>query len=83
MATDPNALKSYRHSVTGLVGIYPARLGDSNQYLTEVPDDSKPLAYTPIPHEAVEAYLAAREESPETHDTESGEKDSSTEQEEE
>lgn len=58
MASDPNALKTYRHDVTGLIGVYPPALGDNDPHLVEVRPDAKPLAYTPIPREAADAARA-------------------------
>lgn len=65
MTGDLNAWRTYRHSVTGLVGVFPARLGDNDPHLTEVKEGAKRLAYKPIPHEAVVAYLESREEASE------------------
>lgn len=51
----------YRHEKTGEVGLYHPRVADAHPHLIEVPEGAKPLAYTPIPHEAVEEYLASQE----------------------
>lgn len=51
---------TYRHSVTGLVGVYDRRLGDNDPHLKEVEPDAKPLAYTPITPEAVATVLESR-----------------------
>ena len=51
---------TYRHDVTGLVGTYPRRLGDNDPHLHEVSVGTKPLAYTPIPAEAVKQLRASR-----------------------
>lgn len=57
-----NEWATYRHKVSGQIGTYPTRLGDSDPNLVEVPEDTKPLAFTPIPREAVDAVLASRED---------------------
>lgn len=58
---DLNTPRTYRHSVTGVVGVYHPRVALADPHLIEVPDDAKPLAYTPIPREAVAELLATRE----------------------
>lgn len=68
MASDPNGTYTYRNSVTGQVESLPARFGDNDPSLERVEDDAKPLAYTPIPHEAVEEVLARRPAKPESHE---------------
>lgn len=60
MAVD-SAWKTYRHSVTGLIGKYDPRVALAHPQLIEVPDDAKPLAYTPINPEAV-AQVTAQDE---------------------
>lgn len=50
MSSDPNALKWYRHDVSGLVGVYPARLGDNDPHLKEVKPNAKPLLPALIPN---------------------------------
>lgn len=60
MATDPNAPVWCRNRVTGLVEKLPARLVADADYLEEVPEGTKPLAYTPIPREAIEQLNAQR-----------------------
>lgn len=55
-----NSLRTYRHAKTGLVARFHPRVALADANLTEVPDGTKPLAYTPIPREAVEQILAAR-----------------------
>lgn len=60
MAND-SAWKTYRHSVTGLIGKYDPRVALAHPQLIEVPNDAKPLAYTPINPEAI-AQLNARDE---------------------
>lgn len=57
-----NERRTYRHDVSGAVGEYPTRLGDADPHLIEVDTDAKPLAFTPIPREAVENLLASRED---------------------
>lgn len=54
--TDSSA--TYRHDITGLVGVFDRRLGDNDPHLIEVAIDAKPLAYAPIPHEAVKQLRA-------------------------
>lgn len=49
---------TYRHDVTGLVGVYPVRLGDNDAHLTRVKHGAKPLALAPIPREVVDAARA-------------------------
>lgn len=46
-------LKSYRHKRTGLLQQLSPRVADFVPELEEVAPDAKPLAYTPIPKEAV------------------------------
>lgn len=52
--------RNYRHSLTGLVQRYHPRVASADPNLIEVGEDAKPLAFTPIPAEAVEDYLASR-----------------------
>lgn len=59
-AYDPNTPRWYRHKVSGAVGVYPPALGENDPNLVEVPPGAKPLAYTPIPREAVEALRTKR-----------------------
>jgi len=47
--SDPNELVTYRHDVTGLVGVYPARLGDNDPHLKRVKPGAKPLVRALIP----------------------------------
>lgn len=68
---DPNTPRWYRHKVTGKVGVYPPSLGENDPNLIPVEPNAKPLAYTPIPREAIEIVLASRT-------AQSGEADSST-----
>lgn len=56
------SLRTYRHSRTGLVARFHPRVALADANLIEVADGTKPLAYTPIPREAVDAILAARTE---------------------
>lgn len=60
-----NEWRTYRHKVSGAVGPSPTRLGDSDPNLEEVDENAKPLAYTPIPREVVEDFLAARNDTSE------------------
>lgn len=53
--------RTYRHKVSGRVGEYDPRVALADPNLVEVPAGAKPLAYTPIPQEAVEAHLALQE----------------------
>lgn len=54
-------LQTYRHRVTGLLGEYgPGMARVFSDVLEKVEPDTKPLAYTPIPPEAVAALLSAR-----------------------
>lgn len=53
--------KWYRHAKTGVVALYSPRVALAHPHLIEVEEGAKPLAYTPIPHEAVEDYLASKE----------------------
>lgn len=46
------SIKSFRHSITGLVGKFPEEFADIFHDLVEVADDAEPLA-TPVPTEAV------------------------------
>lgn len=59
---DLNTPRTYRHALTGVVADYHPRVALADKNLIEVPAGSKPLAYTPIPREAVDDYLASREE---------------------
>ncbi|WP_217182698.1 hypothetical protein [Streptomyces sp. AC495_CC817] len=52
--------RTYRHRKTGLIGEYDPRVALAHPDLIEVEPGTKPLAYTPIPREAVDAYLASR-----------------------
>lgn len=54
-----DSFRAYRNRKTGLVGHYDPRLAREFPELIEVADDAKPLAYTRIPAEAVEAVLEA------------------------
>lgn len=54
-----NGTRLYRHAKTGLVGRYSPRVALAHPHLIEVPEGTKPLAYTPIPHEAVKQLRAA------------------------
>lgn len=55
------ALETYRHRVTGLPGEYgPGMARVFGDLLEKVSPDAKPLAFTPIPPEAVAEVLAAR-----------------------
>lgn len=47
------SIKTYRHQGTGLVGQFPDELADIFPDLVEVAEDAKPLAYTPIPADAI------------------------------
>ena len=57
---DPNALARYRHDVTGLLGIYPVRLGDNDPHLKRVKPDAKPLAPALIPNKSKSSGDAPR-----------------------
>ncbi|MBT2484860.1 MULTISPECIES: hypothetical protein [unclassified Microbacterium] len=59
---DLNAPRTYRHARTGLIGVYDRRVALEDPNLIEVDVDAKPLAFTPIPSEAVADYLASHEE---------------------
>jgi hypothetical protein len=54
------SIKTYRHQITGLVGQFPEELAEIFPDLVEVADDAKPLAYTPIPADAVADLQAAQ-----------------------
>lgn len=55
-------LQTYRHRVTGLLGEYgPGMAAVFGDVLEAVEPDAKPLAYTPIPQEAVADIIAARD----------------------
>lgn len=47
---NPNALVTYRHDITGLVGKYLPRFGDSDPHLKRVKPDAKPLHPALIPN---------------------------------
>jgi hypothetical protein len=47
------SIKTYRHSLTGLPGQFPEELAAIYPELVEVAEDAKPLAYTPIPADAI------------------------------
>lgn len=52
--------RNYRHSKTGLLIRLHPRVAAVDPNLVEVADDAKPLAYTPIPAEAVEKVRASK-----------------------
>ncbi|WP_406245796.1 hypothetical protein ACI7YT_12200 [Microbacterium sp. M] len=52
----------YRHRLTGLVKSYHPRVALADPNLIEVPEGSKPLAYTTIPREAIDALRNAQED---------------------
>lgn len=52
--------KTYRHRLTGLIQRLSPRVAVADPNLVEVADDAKPLAYTPIPREAVQNHLASK-----------------------
>jgi lysyl-tRNA synthetase class I len=54
-----DAWRNYRNRQTGLVQRLHPRVAATDSNFVEVADDAKPLAYTPIPQEAVEDYLAS------------------------
>ena len=54
-----NEWKTYRHAKSGLIQNLHPRVASADSNLIEVAEDAKPLAYTPIPKEAVESYFAA------------------------
>jgi hypothetical protein len=47
--SDLNERVTYRHDVTGLVAVYPVRLGDNDPHLKRVKDGAKPLTPALIP----------------------------------
>ena len=47
--------RTYRDRNTGLVERYPESVAQAFAYLELVADDAKPLAYLPIPDEAISA----------------------------
>jgi hypothetical protein len=49
--------RTYRHAKTGVVGEYPEAMAEMYPDLVEVPEGTKPLAYTPLDSEAVAAVL--------------------------
>lgn len=66
--------RTYRDRNTGVVRDYPTSLAKSFPNLEEVEPGTKPLAYTPIPHSAVEDYLASASE-PDDNDASEEEED--------
>lgn len=52
------AIKTYRHKGSGSVRDYPEELAAQFPDLVEVEPGTKPLAYTPIPQDQVDAVLA-------------------------
>lgn len=60
------SIKTYRHQGTGLVGQFPDELADIFPDLVEVAEDAKPLAYTPIPADAISALRDEHDEATET-----------------
>jgi hypothetical protein len=56
-----NAVKTYRNRDNGEIGVYPESLADVFPFLEEVAPDAKPLAYVPIPAEALAALRQAHE----------------------
>jgi hypothetical protein len=56
------SIKTFRHQNTGLVGQFPEELAEIFHDLVEVADDAKPLAYTPIPADAIAGLLAEHDE---------------------
>lgn len=56
-----NGTKTYRHSVTGKVGDFPESLAQHFPALVEVDSDAKPLAYVPIPQDAIDDFRSQME----------------------
>lgn len=52
-----NRTLTYRNRVNGALGVYPEELAAHFPNLEEVSDNAKPLAYVPIPKEAIDALL--------------------------
>lgn len=62
-------IRTYRHEATGRIGRYDPRVALADPRLIEVPEGTKPLAYTSIPQEVVEQALAlqnSEEKAPES-----------------
>lgn len=57
-----SVLRTYRHAKTGRIQVCHPRVALAHPDLVEVTDTAKPLAYTPIPREAVASLLASRTE---------------------
>lgn len=60
------SIKTYRHQNTGLPGQFPEEMAAMFPDLVEVADDAKPLAYTPIPADAISALRDEHDEATET-----------------
>lgn len=57
-----NRILTYRNRVNGEIGVYPEALAKHFDYLEEVDEDAKPLAYVPIPQDAIDALLGRNPE---------------------
>lgn len=49
-----NEKRTYRHTVTGKVGVFPVSFAQHFPALVGVEDDAKPLAYVPISTQAID-----------------------------
>lgn len=56
------SIKTYRHQITGLPGQFPEDMAAVFPDLVEVAEDAKPLAYTPIPADAIADLQAEHDE---------------------
>ena len=54
-----NLVKTYRNRVSGVVAQFPESVARAFDYLEEVNEDAKPLAYVPITPRQVEEYRAS------------------------
>lgn len=52
--------RRYRDRNTGLIEVYPESMARTFDFLEEVDDDAKPLAYVPITAEAIEDFTSTR-----------------------
>lgn len=59
MAIEPT--RTYRHTVSGQIGHYHPRVASADPHLIEVPEGTKPLAYTPIPQAAIDELESGHE----------------------
>lgn len=57
-------IRTYRHELTGRIQRLNERVAAGDPRLIEVEDGTKPLAYTPIPKEAVDEHRSKTKDAP-------------------